>query len=81
MSTAYPVTRIVVKDNPPPRRPVISVGQIYPIVQNPEPEIVFRTARAEEEDDEKSVEDAETKVVKPRRGRRPAAATEVAETK
>ena len=44
------------------------------------PEIVFSTVRAEA-DDEQEAEDTETKVVKPRRGRRPAAATEVAETK
>lgn len=80
MTTAYPVTRVVVKDNPPPKRPVISVGRIFPIVQNAEPEVVFSTVRIEEDDDQVE-DDTETKVVKPRRGRRPAAATEVAETK
>lgn len=75
------VTRIVVKDNPPPRRPVMSIGRIFPIVEKKdEPEIVFSTVRRED-DDEKSFEDeAETKVVRARRGRRPKA-NEDAETK
>lgn len=74
------VTRFVVKDNPPPRRPVMTIGRIFPIVEKKdEPEIVFSTCRRE--DDEKSFEDeAETKVVKARRGRRPKA-NEDAETK
>lgn len=74
---SYPITHVTVKDNPPPRQ-VISVGRIYPLYQE-EPETVFRTVERVEED-EKSLEDAEVKVV--RRGRRPKpAATEGAETK
>lgn len=65
-----------------PRPPVISVGRIFtpvPEVQEAGPEVVFRTVRRE--DDEKSFEDeAETKVVRARRGRRPKA-NEDAETK
>lgn len=71
----YHVTHVVVKDKPQPKRPVMTVGRIYPIVQEP----VFSTVDREE--DEKSFEDeAEVKVV--RRGRRPKAqATEGAEVK
>jgi hypothetical protein len=77
INLSYHVTRVVVKDTPPPQRPVVSVGHIYPIVPKSEPETVFQTVGCE---DEKSLDDAETKVVK-RRGRRPAKATEAAETK
>lgn len=75
---SYPLTRIIVKDNPPPRRQVISVGRLYdcsPRVAD-EPEIVFSTVERADE----SLE--ETKVVTGRRGRRPAPkSTEAAETK
>lgn len=77
---SYPISHVVVRDKQPPKRPVMTIGHIYPIVQNPEPEAVFTTIGRDDED-EKSFEDAETKVVK-KRGRRPAVrASEVAETK
>lgn len=64
------VARLVIKDTPMPQRPVMTIGNIYAIVQ--EPEDVFHTVRAETE--------TEAKVVK--RGRRPAAkVNEAAETK
>lgn len=85
---SYPITRVVVKDNPPPNR-VMTIGRIHT-----EPETVFKThnpvvdretriAELEAElEDLKSVDEdrVETKVV---RGRRPAQpkATEGAETK
>lgn len=61
----YPVTHVTVRDIPPPRPPVITVGHIYPVGPDAhEPEVVFGTV-------ERSIEDAETKVV--RKNRRVAA--------
>lgn len=71
---SYPITHVTVKNTPPPR-PVISVGRIFPIVEN-EPEVIFRTAERDEEEES----DTETKVVKRGRPRQPKA-NEDAETK
>ncbi|RAV17509.1 hypothetical protein DQP57_00345 [Mycobacterium colombiense] len=77
---SYPITRVVVKDNPPPKRPVISVGRIYPTVISPEPETVFSTVRREEDSEAEKSAETETKVVRGRR--RPAPkANEAAESK
>lgn len=74
---SYPIAHVVVKDNPPPQRPVMTVGHIYPIVQ----ETVFKTVDREVEEDLEEIDDeAEVKVV--RRGRRPKPkANEAAEVK
>ena len=70
---------MVVRDTPPPNH-TMTVGRMYQTSPLPEPEPVFSTVVRLEEDDEKGLDEAETKVV--RRGRRPAAkASEVAETK
>ena len=69
---------IVIKNTPPPRRETVVLAKLFPIMNEPEPETIFQRVNIEPEDLENP---AETKVVKPRRGRRPAAASEVAETK
>ena len=80
ISLTNTITHFVVKEKPAPRPAPISIGRIFtPVPEDQGPEVVFRTVRRE--DDEKSFEDeAETKVVKARRGRRPKA-NEDAETK
>ena len=77
---SYPITHVVVQNTPPPSH-VVTIGHLYPIVQQREQETVFRTV--DEEELERWEDDGgETKVVKPRRGRRPSPkSTEVAETK
>jgi hypothetical protein len=64
------VTHVVVRDTPPPTH-VMSVGYLYPIGQ----ETVFKTEAptftSDEEESEDFVDDAEVKVVRGRRGRRP----------
>lgn len=84
----YPITHVVVKNTRPPNH-VATIGHLYPIQQQRDPETVFRTVVPDEdeedierwEDDGGAEEDeTEVKVVKPRRGRRPKA-TVVAETK
>ncbi|BCP41435.1 hypothetical protein MINTMi27_15280 [Mycobacterium intracellulare] len=86
MSTAYPVTHVTVRDTPPPQRPVISVGRLYDCSPKAEPETVFSTiTRVQNEEpapaDETPEAETETKVMRNRRGRRPARANEDAETK
>lgn len=75
------VTHVVVRDTPPPNH-VMTVGHLYPIGQ----ETVFKTHTPEfvtDEVDEKDFTDeVEAKVVRGRRGRRPAPhATDKAEVK
>lgn len=73
---SYPIAHVVVKDNPPPQRPLMTVGHIYPIVQ----ETVFKTVDRDEVDEIDEDDEAEVKVV--RRGRRPKPkANEAAEVK
>lgn len=76
MSTSH--THVTVRDCPPPQREAEVVATLFAIIPEAEPETQFSRVNIEPEDIE---DEAETKVVKPRRGRRPAAATEVAETK
>lgn len=77
-----PVTHLIVRDTPPPNQTQV-IGRIYPI--NPEP--VFKTyipdyaPNIDDDDEYDDDEDTETKVVRGRRGRRPAKANEAAETK
>lgn len=79
-----PVTHITVRNTPPPGSDKVVVGRIYPI--SPQPEPMFKTfipeyaPNAEDLDDELAEDDAEVKVVRGRRGRRPKA-NEAAETK
>lgn len=69
---------VTIMDRRPPQPRTEVVGRIYNIVQDPEPEAKFSRVNIEPEDVEDEVE---TKVVKPRRGRRPTVtASEVAET-
>lgn len=78
---SYPITHVVVQNTPPPNH-VVTIGHLYSIPADPE--TVFSTVtRAVEEDVERWEDDggeAETKVLRPRRGRRPKA-NEAAETK
>lgn len=77
----YHVTHVKVVDNPPPERPIMTVGRLYALPQTPA--AVFSTvtrAVEEDEEDEKSLDEAETKVVTRQRGRRPKA-NQDAETK
>lgn len=80
---SYPITRVTVKDAPPPQRPVISVGRLYDC--SPKAETVFSTVdrplENEPVEDNKSESETDVKVVRGRRGRRPARANEDAETK
>lgn len=78
----YPITRVTVKDTPPPQQSTL-VGRLYDISPRAEKASGAIERVVEEGDviDNDFIDDSETKVVK-RRGRRPApAATEVAETK
>ena len=81
---SYPITHVTVRDTLPPH-PVMTIGHIYPIQQ--QQETVFSTIERAVDEEEEEIErweddggDTETKVIKPRRGRRPKAA-ETAETK
>lgn len=70
---------LTIVDKRPPQFARQTVGRIYNIVQDPEPETKFSRVNLEPEDVEDEV--VETKVVKGRRGRRPVVtASEVAET-
>lgn len=72
---SYPITRITVRDTPPPNQ-TITIGHMYAIAPQPEP--VFSTVVRLDEEDEQ--DETEVKVV--RRGRRPVIrANEAAETK
>lgn len=75
-----PVTHVTVRDTPPPNM-VMSVGHLYAIGQ----ETVFKTVEPEfvtDEPEESFLDDAEAKVVRGRRGRRPSPkATDEAEVK
>lgn len=69
---------MTVREPLPPRRETMTVATLFPIVPEPEPETMFSRINTE-----KSFEDeAEAKVVKGRRGRRPSPkVNEDAETK
>lgn len=70
----YPVTHVTVKDNPPPQQQRMVIGVYRDISPRREDDVEDDLVRLEEG------EETETKVVAPRRGRRPKA-NEAAETK
>lgn len=77
MSTSH--SHVTVRDNRPPVRPTVTVGHIFPIMDEPEPETRF--SRINTDEDEKSFTgESETKVVRGRRRVAPKA-TEAAEVK
>lgn len=83
---SIPVTQVIVRDTPPPRQPVMTIGHLYAC--GPQETVVFKTESPQftadesedvvtDEDSDDDVEgksfidDAEAKVVRGRRGRRP----------
>lgn len=73
------MTHVVIKNIAPPQQNSVVTAKLFPIIfETDEPETALTRVQVEAEDFE---DQAETKVIKPRRGRRPAAASEVAETK
>lgn len=75
---SYTHTHVTVRECPPPIPQTEIVGRIYNIVQPVEEDASLSRVQLDAEDTEDG--EVEAKVVKARRGRRPVAASEVAET-